>query len=325
MRPASPAPTLIVDCDPGIDDALALLYLSALRKGGENRVALVTVAAGNVSLKQAWANAIHVLGLGGMADVELVPGSDRPLVGGAPEENGAGFHGESGLGSMSVAPPPRGDRRPDEAARRMVDVVNALDEAKERCWLLCLGPLTNVAGALLLDPGIAHRVECCVLMGGALGKPNGNIRDWAEYNVWWDPTAAKVVFESGMPLRLVPLDATHLLAVDDDDVGGFTGPVLQLLRDRIALHERSGKDPGALVHDAMAAIALTSEELFEWRATRLVVDVVGPKAGRTREVEGPEGAAVEVAVPRNPREVKEELLDVLGRVGPAVPKGSTPG
>jgi purine nucleosidase len=317
-KPPSAAPTLIVDCDPGIDDALALLYLSAFHRGIENEIALVTVAAGNVSLEQAWANAIHVMGLAGMADVELVPGSERPLVGAVPEENGADFHGSSGLGTMSVSPRPSTDRPRDEAARKIVDAVNALHKAKKPCWLLCLAPLTNVAKALLLDPAIAQRVERCVVMGGAFGNPHGNIRDWAEYNVWWDPAAARVVFESGMPIRLVPLDATHLLTVGDGDLAAIGGPALQLLQDRIALHKQAATDPGALVHDAMAAIALLSEDLFEWRSTRVAVDVAGPTPGRTQEVQGPHGVPVEIAEPKDPDDLKDRLLRVLARPGPVV-------
>ena len=307
-------PRVIIDCDPGLDDALALLYLSALHKSAETEIALVTAAAGNVSLEQSHANARHMLDIGGIADVALVPGSARPLVGPAPATGAPEYHGEKGLGPVNAPDVALPSQDEDQGAYRIIETVHSLAERGDPCWLLCLAPLTNFAKALLIDPTIVEAIDRCVIMGGALRHPKGNIVPWAEFNFWWDAPAAKAVLESGLSIRLIPLDATHRVTFGRSDLDEVSGVVHELLQGRIDLHEEATGQHDALVHDAIAALALTDEELFDWRPARVRVAGRGA-AGQTEEVRGAEGAEVMVGVPRDAHDIKARFLTVMNRLG----------
>lgn len=181
----------LIDTDTASDDAVALIM--ALRVP-DVIVRGITVVAGNVGLNQATRNAILVTELCGV-DVPVFAGADRPLM--RPAEDATWFHGRDGLGDMNY-PPPR--RKPETT--HAVEAIIELTRVYPGLVLVTLGPLTNIATALVREPAIAKNISRCVVMGG---NPCcvGNVTPAAEYNIWCDPEAAQIVMRSGLPIELV--------------------------------------------------------------------------------------------------------------------------
>jgi len=187
-----PMRRFLIDTDTASDDAVALVM--ALRHPAV-RVEAVTVVSGNVPLRRATENALVTLELCGAADVPVFAGADRPLV--REPAHAQWFHGDDGFGNQNY-PPAKLRPRPGHASEAIVRTIRANPGVE----LVTLGPLTNVALALALDPSIAGRVSRCVVMGG---NPccEGNVTPAAEYNIWCDPEAARAVLRSGMNVELV--------------------------------------------------------------------------------------------------------------------------
>ena len=183
--------TFLIDTDTASDDAVALIM--ALR-APDVRVAAITVVAGNVGVQQATRNALYTTELCG-SDVPVYAGAGKPLL--RIYENATWFHGRDGLGDHGY-PAPR------KAAEKLhaVDAILETIEANPGIVLVTLGPLTNVALALSKDPGLAAKVSRCVVMGGA-PCCEGNVTPAAEYNMWVDPEAARIVMRSGLPVELI--------------------------------------------------------------------------------------------------------------------------
>ena len=198
----------LIDTDTASDDAVALVM--ALRDPGV-RVEAVTVVSGNVPLRQATENALYTLEQCGAADVPVFMGADRPLV--REPAHAQWFHGDDGFGNQNY-PPATLRPRHGHAAEAIVRVIRDNPGVE----LVTLGPLTNVALALASDPTIAGGVKRCVVMGG---NPccEGNVTPAAEYNIWCDPEAARVVFRSGMDVELVGWQLCRGAAnLDDADI-----------------------------------------------------------------------------------------------------------
>ena len=192
---------LLIDTDTASDDAVALVM--ALNHP-DVQVEAITVVAGNVPLEFGVQNALYTVERCG-GSVPVYAGLDKPML--RPLQTAQFCHGEDGLGDIGL---PLTGRVPAEG--HAVDVL--LDTARRfngEITLVTLGPLTNVATALLRDPSLASKVERCVIMGG-IGFGYGNIIPAAEYNIWVDPDAAKVVFESGLPIEMVGWDVSHKYA-----------------------------------------------------------------------------------------------------------------
>jgi purine nucleosidase len=181
----------LIDTDTASDDAVALIM--ALR-ASDVRVEAITVVSGNVPLAQGTRNALYTVELCGV-DVPVFAGADRPLLRAAAHADW--FHGKDGLGDQNY-PPPKRRAESNHAVDAMIDVVRANPGIE----VVTLGPLTNVAIALLREPKIAGNVSRCVVMGG---NPccEGNVTPAAEYNVWCDPEAARIVLRSGLSIELV--------------------------------------------------------------------------------------------------------------------------
>ena len=195
---------LLIDTDTASDDAVALVM--ALRHP-DVRIEAITVVAGNVPVDQGVQNALYTVELCGQ-EAEVFSGAGRPIL--RPLETAREVHGGDGMGDIGLE---LSGRTP--ASGHAADVI--VDRIRARpgeLTLVCLGPLTNVALALHKDPQIATEVADCVIMGGT-GKGPGNVTPVAEYNIWADPEAAKIVFESGMPLTLVGWDISCASAVID--------------------------------------------------------------------------------------------------------------
>ena len=184
-------PLFLIDTDTASDDAVALIM--ALRSP-QVRVLAITTVAGNVSIPQATRNALYTAELCG-SDVPIFMGAEKPL--NRPHQSAHWFHGRDGLGDHGY-PPPRKTPEKQPAAEAIVSTI----ESNPGLILVTLGPLTNVALALQRNPAIAAKVSRCVVMGGA-PCCEGNVTPAAEYNVWCDPEAARIVLRSGLPVELV--------------------------------------------------------------------------------------------------------------------------
>ena len=200
-------PLFLIDTDTASDDAVALIM--ALRSS-QVRVLAITTVAGNVDVQQATRNALYTVELCG-ADVPIFVGAEKPL--NRPHQSAHWFHGRDGLGDHGY-PPPSKSAEKQHAAEAIITTI----ECHPGLVLVTLGPLTNVALALQLDPSIAAKVGRCVIMGGA-PCCEGNVTPAAEYNIWCDPEAARIVLRSGLPVELV---GWHLCrgeaALNPDDI-----------------------------------------------------------------------------------------------------------
>lgn len=269
---------ILFDTDPGIDDAMALLMLA--RDARAELVGISTVF-GNAPLDVTTANALALCHRFGI-DVSVARGAAQPLRR-APRPFPVQVHGRDGLGD--VQPRPRHDRRADArpAARFIVDMARR--HAGE-LTLLAVGPLTNLASALMLDPELPRRVQRVVLMGGAFGTHGhaGNATPRAEANVFSDPHAAAAVFGAAWPLTVVGLDVTHEVPMDTAyldalaDEGGAEG---RFLRRITRPYERFHRGGGLYAHDASAVACALDASRFEVRrgAVRVLTD--GPAMGQT--------------------------------------------
>src|ERR671937_272810 len=198
---------LLMDCDPGHDDAIALLLALA---SSEVELLGISTVAGNQTVEKTTANALRILELAGRGEIPVAAGAPRPLV--REPFVAAHVHGETGLDGPDL-PPPQG--RPLDA--------HAVDFLAERILaapgpptLVPTGPLTNVALLLARHPDVAARLERIVLMGGAIAE--GNVTPAAEFNIWVDPEAAARVFASGLDVTMVGLDVTHKALFGPDRV-----------------------------------------------------------------------------------------------------------
>jgi inosine-uridine nucleoside N-ribohydrolase len=193
----TPRQPIVLDCDPGHDDALAILLAAA---DPALELVAITTVAGNQSLDKTSLNARRMCSAAGIRGVPVAAGCDRPLVRdriASPE-----IHGESGLDGPAFGTP-----TVPLDPRHAVDVILEASRAHDGLVLVPTGPLTNIATALARDPGLAQRLRRIVLMGGAIGL--GNVTPAAEFNIAVDPEAARAVFESRVPITMVPLEATH--------------------------------------------------------------------------------------------------------------------
>lgn len=189
---------LLIDTDPGVDDALALLM--AFDSAAHDIVGL-TVAAGNVGLRHTVANALKLCEVVGRGDVPVFAGADAPLLHAAPDA--AYVHGQDGFGDTGYLPA----TRPPMDEHAALAILRLSHAHAGELLLVALGPLTNIALALKLDPSLPQRVARLVVMGGAL-TAHGNITPAAEFNVYFDPEAAKIVFESFPRFELADWEAT---------------------------------------------------------------------------------------------------------------------
>jgi inosine-uridine nucleoside N-ribohydrolase len=266
---------IVLDCDPGHDDALALMLALA---SPEVELLGVTTVAGNQTLEKTTANALRVLEACGGAHVPVAEGAGHPLV--RQRNVAAHVHGESGLDGPDL-PPPSG-RPVDEHAVEFL--ARLIREREGKLTLGPTGPLTNVA--LLLATAPDARPERIVLMGGSVGE--GNRTPAAEFNVWADPEAARRVFESGIDVTMIGLDVTHKALVTDADADvlrgvGRVGRIAAELLDFYRLwHRRSYPDlDGSPLHDPVAVAHLVDPALVETKPAYIEVDC-GWEQGRGR-------------------------------------------
>jgi pyrimidine-specific ribonucleoside hydrolase len=313
-----PVTALIIDTDPGIDDAYAIALACA---SPEVDLLGVTTVVGNVGLEMTTRNALRVLALYGRDDVPVAAGASRPLV--FPHPHRARYvHGEDGLSGRSDRLPERTVGLADGDAVSLM--ASLLDSATSPVTIVPIGPLTNIALLLAVHPSLAGKIERLVIMGGSVA--GGNVTAAAEFNIWSDPEAARrVLVEEEVPAVLVPTDLTVRCAVetawlDRLAASGPRGRVLVELAETYRQHYREaiGRDCTVL-HDAVAMAEAISPGILETTALPLEVECShGPARGmvvadrRTvaaRSVSGGEnGRTVAVALDADLDAVREFLL-----------------
>ena len=243
---------IILDCDPGHDDAIAILLALA---SPEVELLGITTVHGNQTLEKTTRNALKVLELAGRSDVPVAAGADLPL---ARELTVADHvHGDSGLDGPAL-PEPSAEPGEEDA------VTFLARHLRPGVVLVPTGPLTNVAGLLEERPDV--RPDRIVLMGGAIGL--GNMTPAAEFNIWADPEAAAAVFESRIPITMVGLDVTHKAIVTPERAGRLraSGRIGEVVAELIEFfgqyHRKTYGWPGPPVHDALALAAVIQPELL---------------------------------------------------------------
>ena len=266
-RPRPLTVPVLIDCDPGHDDAIALLLALA---SPELELRGVTTVAGNQTLAKTTANAIRVLEAAGHGHLPVAAGAERPLL--REPAAAAEVHGDSGLDGPAL-PPPRA--RPVEA--HAVDfIAEALLASTRAVTLIPLGPLTNVALLLARHPEAARRIERVVLMGGAIAE--GNVTPAAEFNVWADPEAAARVFDSGLDVTMVGLDVTHRALVLPEHRealrhAGHAGRLVAELLDFYGVFHREVYGfAGSPIHDAVAVAHVVTPGMVETEHRHVAVD-----------------------------------------------------
>lgn len=296
--PGAPPPgtsrPVILDCDPGHDDALAILLACA---SPELDVLAVTTVGGNSGLANTTRNALRVLTLLGRTDVPVAAGSERPLLREPLVQ--PDFHGESGLDGADL-PDAGFAARSEAAVELMASLVRA---SRMPVTLVPTGPMTNVALFLRAFPSLRDRIGAISLMGGSLGA--GNTTASAEFNIWQDPEAAAIVFGAGIPILMAGLDVTHQALVLPGDVdrldglGTRTGRVFADLMRFFAIHHRARYGwEGPPIHDAVAVAVLVAPWVVTRRAMRVDVEIGdGLTRGRTvGDEEGRSGRPVNAEV-----------------------------
>jgi inosine-uridine nucleoside N-ribohydrolase len=267
MAPTTARIPIILDCDPGHDDAIAMVVAAR-----HTDLLGITTVAGNAPLESTTKNAIILRDLLGI-DVEVHAGATRPLI--APARHAGYVHGESGLDGANL-PAPSGPPTSRDAVGFIIDTVRNHDGV----WLVPTGPFTNVALALRSAPDIAARLAGISFMGGGLF---GNRTPTAEFNVWADPEAAAIVLSYGGPLVMAGLDVTHQFQATAErinEIRALPGRLALVLADLLQFFSgtymsRHDDMRGAAVHDPCAVLALTHPELFIRAFSNVVVETAG--------------------------------------------------
>jgi inosine-uridine nucleoside N-ribohydrolase len=269
---------VIIDTDPGVDDAFALLL--AMRSP-ELKIEGITPVAGNVPLELTLPNALRMVEISGRVDIPVAAGAKSPLL--RRLVTAAYAHGENGLGG-AVFPEPRIKPVADPAAVFIRQIVR---KYPNEITFITLGPLTNVATALNSDAELAGMIKGVVMMGGSLS--GGNITPAAEFNIYVDPEAARIVFQSGIPLTMVGLDVTRKTSLTEEHVKTLAGaqtPVSQaaakIARNAIDHNRAQGFLVGPNMHDSLAVAAFLDPSLLRWKEYYVDVETTGElTAGET--------------------------------------------
>ncbi len=312
-----PERLVVLDGDYGVDDALALLGVAA-----EAGVRIVGVGSvhGNTGALQAARNALSVLGVAGLDGVPVAVGAARPLA--QPVELSAEVHGDDGLGG--AAPPPSARDREPAGVPAAVQLVDAVRRHPGACTLIATGPLTNLALAALLDPGIVELVPEVVVMGGTLDAP-GNVGSHTEANFAHDPEAADLVLSAGWPVSVVGLDVTMRTWLEEPDLdalGASGAPAarfaLTALGHYVELYRGRFGRRGCPLHDPTAARLALQPELGSYVEAPARVELRSPTTrgmllvDRRPFVAAPPGApAVRVAVGVDRDAVVGRLVEAL--------------
>jgi inosine-uridine nucleoside N-ribohydrolase len=263
---------IILDTDPGIDDALALFLALA---SPEVQLEAITTVSGNVDVAFTTYNALTLLELAGRTDIPVARGCDRPLI--RQPFNAAFVHGDNGLGGLQLPEP-----RIQPLAEHAIDVIiEKVMAAPKEITLVAIGPLTNIALALRQEPRIVEQVQEVVIMGGALLVP-GNDTPEAEFNIYVDPQAAHIVLHAGWPIRLISLDATTRTVLQREQIQTLAhseSPVLcsikQMLDYSFDVYGPQYGISGFQMHDPLCLAAAFQPDLITWVPVYVDVELHG--------------------------------------------------
>ena len=271
---------VILDCDPGLDDAVSILLAIASPEALD--ILAITTVAGNVVLKKTTRNACVVRDLGGAPHLPVYAGCSRPML--KPLVIADEVHGDGGLGDYDPPPPSAGP----EKAHAVDYIIETLRASNGDIVLVPTGPLTNIAMAIIKAPDICEKIKRIVLMGGA-SAGRGNITPSAEFNIYVDPHAAKVVLESGIPITAFGLDVTHQALCNSARMKAFADvgtPVAKAVVEMLQFANRfhadvyDGED-GTPLHDPCTAAFLIQPELFASNPCFMDVVTEGAARGHT--------------------------------------------
>ncbi|MBS5800363.1 MAG: nucleoside hydrolase [Clostridiales bacterium] len=267
---------LIIDCDPGHDDATAIFM--ALAHSDQYNLRAVTTVCGNNTLEKITKNAHYILSVV-KSEVEVAKGPETPLIN--EPIISAEFHGDTGMDGPTLEVETTSKDSDKSAVELMADILR---DAKEKVTILALGPLTNVALLIKAYPQYLHKIERISLMGG--GICHGNITPYAEFNIYVDPEAAQIVFSSGLPIVMCGLDVTEQVEILKEDYEYLrnhsdAGRVFAELMDFYIKGSPAFGATGCVMHDPCAMAYLIDESLFEGKQARVRVDLVGETRGRT--------------------------------------------
>ena len=262
---------IIIDTDPGIDDAVAILL--ALAAPEELEVLGIVAVAGNLPLALTERNARRVCELAGRPDISVYAGCARPVL--RPLATAAAIHGDS-LGEKLGLPEPTMPLQAQHGVDFIIETLRAAEPGS--ITLAALGPLTDIAMALVKAPDIAARIGEVVIMGGA-GFEIGNVTPAAEFNIHVDPHAAEIVLESGIPITMIPLDVTHQVLSTPPRIaalnalGNRCGPAVASLLSSFE-EARTSKfgERGMALHDPCVIVYLLRPELFSGREVNVAVE-----------------------------------------------------
>jgi len=263
---------ILFDTDPGIDDSLAILLALA---SPELKVEGVSAVHGNCSVDQATINALAVLELAKAESIPVARGFGLPLA--QPSLLAPETHGNKGLG-YAVLPQPHTKPVDQHSVEFLIEKILA---SPEKITLVCIGPLTNVAVAIRKDPRILKAVKDVIIMGGAI-RHQGNTTPLAEFNVYVDPHAAYMVYHSGMPITLVPLDVTYQCILTHTDVARLQkikSPIPKFVADStrfyMEFHDEFQDIDGCIINDPLALALTFAPELCDYEEHYVDVDLSG--------------------------------------------------
>jgi purine nucleosidase len=262
---------IIIDTDPGIDDALAFLFALA---SPEIKLEALTTTQGNVTLEKATRNALAVLALAQANHIPVAQGSLLPLV--QPLRASASVHGESGIGNSNLPEP-----QTKPVAQHAVDyLINRVLAEPNEISIFPIGPLTNIAMAIRKEPKFAKSVKELVIMGGAILE-HGNITPLAEFNISVDPHAAHIVFHSGIPITLIPLDVTHKCLLKSEHIDrlmSIDSPISSFIKDTVDVYLKASIElgyEGSALHDPLTLATVIAPELLTLKEYYVDVDISG--------------------------------------------------
>ncbi len=304
---------IIMDCDPGIDDAVALCLAAAHPEAFD--IVGITTVAGNQTIEKVTENALRLVDFYGL-DIPVAKGAGTPIM--RPPVTASDIHGKNGIGDIEI---PETDRKtvPEHAVLFMKKIFDELPEG-EKITLVPTGPLTNIALMFDLFPEIKDQVEEIVLMGGA--AVGGNVTAASEFNIYEDPEAAAIVFRSGLPIVMCGLDATHLCGVNRENaadlvehggkIAAAVGGMVQFYLKSPAYKEKDA----ACIHDAVTFMYLMHPEIYNGVKMPVSVDCSdGPMRGNTlcdmRGTVPEEGLTVTVLMDADGSKFQEYLLEAV--------------
>lgn len=262
---------IIIDTDPGVDDALTFLLALA---SPEIKLEALTITQGNVTVERAVRNALSILELAKADHIPVAQGCSLPLVG--PLRASEIVHGASGVGNTAL-PAPRSKPVEQHAIDFLIEKFMA--EPGELS-LFAIGPLSNIALAIRKEPHFAKAVKELVIMGGAI-RDGGNMSALAEFNIYTDPHAAYIVFHSGIPITLIPLDATHkclLRTQHIDRLNRINSPIARFMNGAIETYQKFSKEAGydgCALHDPLTLATIIAPDLLTLQDLYVDVDISG--------------------------------------------------